>query len=262
MIPLKDNVPTKRLPILTVALIVANLAIFVWAEHSPAQRLQTNLGVPLRVSGFTAVTAEYGFVPCEVRGDCPHGDDSILLGRAGNGELVYAHVHHVPVVASVFTSMFMHGSWEHVLGNMLFLWIFGNNIEDRVGRRRFLLFYVIGGLAAALLQFLAGPGSDVPNIGASGAIAAVLGGYLVLYPRAAVITYIPPIFFVPLPAVLFLIGWIVLQVYAAGAVQVGSAGGGVAYYAHIGGFAFGLLTIRWWVGRSDRRPAPPSAWPA
>jgi membrane associated rhomboid family serine protease len=197
-----------------------------------------------------------------VRSDCPHGNDSILLGRAGNGALVYAHVHHVPVIASVFTAMFMHGSWEHVLGNMLFLWIFGNNIEDRVGRRRFLIFYVIGGLAAALLQFLAGPGSDVPNIGASGAIAAVLGGYLVLYPRAAVITYIPPFFFVPLPAVLFLIGWILLQVYAASAVQVGSAGGGVAYYAHIGGFVFGLLTIRWWVAGAERRPAPPSAWPA
>jgi membrane associated rhomboid family serine protease len=262
MIPLKDNVPTRRLPILTVALVVANLAIFVWAQNSPAQRLPTNLGVPLKVSGFTAVTAEYGFVPCEVRSDCPHGNDSILLGQAENGAQVYAHVHHVPVVASVFTAMFMHGSWEHVLGNMLFLWIFGNNIEDRVGRRRFLLFYVIGGLAAALLQFVAGPGSDVPNIGASGAIAAVLGGYLVLYPKAAVITFIPPFFFIPLPAVLFLIGWILLQVYAAGAVQVGTAGGGVAYYAHIGGFAFGLLTIRWWVRQSERRAPPPSAWPA
>jgi membrane associated rhomboid family serine protease len=167
----------------------------------------------------------------------------------------------VPVLASVLTAMFMHGSWEHVLGNVLFLWIFGNNIEDRVGRRRFLIFYLLGGLAAAALQFATGPNSDVPNIGASGAIAAVLGGYLVLYPRAAVITYIPPIFFFPLPAVLFLIGWIVLQIYSASAVQVGSAGGGVAYYAHIGGFVFGLLTIRWWVAINERR-APPSAWPA
>jgi membrane associated rhomboid family serine protease len=260
MIPLKDNVPTRHLPILTLALIVANLAIFVWAEHAPAERLPTTLGVPLRVSGFTAVTAEFGFVPCEVQGRCPHGDDSILLGYEDNRP-VYARVHHVPVLASVLTSMFMHGSWEHVLGNMLFLWIFGNNIEDRVGRRRFLIFYLIGGFLAALLQFLAGPSSDVPNIGASGAIAAVLGGYLVLYPRAAVITYIPPIFFIPLPAVLFLVGWIVLQVYAAGSVQVGSAGGGVAYFAHIGGFAFGLLTIRWWVRQNEGRARPPSAWP-
>ena len=173
---------------------------------------------------------------------------------------MYAHVHHVPVLASVFTSMFMHGSWEHVLGNMLFLWIFGNNIEDRLGRRRFIVFYLLGGLAAAVLQFLAGPSSDVPNIGASGAIAAVLGGYLVLYPRAAVITFIPPFFFFPLPAVLFLLGWILLQVYSAGSVQVGSAGGGVAYFAHIGGFIFGLLTIRWWVraGRAAARSPGPA----
>jgi membrane associated rhomboid family serine protease len=261
MIPLKDNVPTRHLPILTLALIAANLAIFVWAQRTPAERLPTNLGVPLRVSGFTAVTAEYGFVPCEVGDRCPHGDDSILLGQDQLGRPVYARVHHLPVLASVFTSMFMHGSWEHVLGNMLFLWIFGNNIEDRVGRRRFLIFYVIGGLLAAMLQFLAGPGSDVPNIGASGAIAAVLGGYLVLYPRAAVITYIPPIFLVPLPAVLFLIGWIVLQIYAVGSVQVGSAGGGVAYFAHIGGFAFGLLTIRWWVRQNEGRAGPPAPSP-
>jgi membrane associated rhomboid family serine protease len=251
MIPLKDNVPTRRLPILTVALIVANLAIFVWAEHAPTQRLATNLGVPLKVQGFTAVTAEYGFVPCEVRDTCRHGDDSVLLGFEDNRP-VYARVHHVPVLASVFTAMFMHGSWEHVLGNMLFLWIFGNNIEDRLGRRRFLVFYLLGGLAAAALQFLTGPSSDVPNIGASGAIAAVLGGYLILYPRASVITYIPPIFFFPLPAVLFLIGWIALQVYSAGAVQVGSAGGGVAYYAHIGGFVFGLLAIKLFAQRRKR----------
>jgi membrane associated rhomboid family serine protease len=258
MIPLKDSVPTRHFPILTIALIVANLAIFVWAQRAPAERLPTTLGVPVRVSGFTAITAEYGFVPCEVASRCPHGDDRVLLGRDRAGQDVYARVHHVPVLASVFTSMFMHGSWEHVLGNMLFLWIFGNNIEDRVGRRRFLIFYLLGGLAAAGLQFATGPNSDVPNIGASGAIAAVLGGYLVLYPRAAVITYIPPIFFFPLPAVFFLIGWIALQIYSAGSVQVGSAGGGVAYYAHIGGFVFGLLTIRWWVAMNQRR-APPSA---
>jgi membrane associated rhomboid family serine protease len=261
MIPLKDNVPTRHVPILTLALIVANLAIFVWAQHAPAERLPTSLGVPLRVSGFTAVTAEFGFVPCEVQDRCPHGEDTILLGY-DNGRPVYARVHHVAVLASVFTAMFMHGSWEHVLGNMLFLWIFGHNIEDRVGRRRFLVFYLLGGLMAALVQFLSGPGSDVPNIGASGAIAAVLGGYLILYPRAAVITYIPPIFFFPLPAVLFLIGWIVLQIYAVGYMQVGSAGGGVAYFAHIGGFLFGLATIRWWVRQNEGRARPPAAWPA
>jgi rhomboid family protein len=260
MIPLKDNVPTRHFPILTIALIAANLAIFVWAQRAPAELLPTTLGLPVRVSGFTAVTAEYGFVPCELADRCPHGSDRVLLGRARDGREVYAAVHHVPVLLSVFTSMFMHGSWEHVLGNMLFLWIFGNNIEDRVGRRRFLIFYLLGGLTAAVLQFAAGPGSDVPNIGASGAIAAILGGYLVLYPRAGVITFVPPFFFFPLPAVLFLLGWIVLQVYAAGAGQVGTAGGGIAYYAHIGGFAFGLLTIRWWVQRNEGGRPPPAAF--
>jgi membrane associated rhomboid family serine protease len=255
MIPLRDSVPTQRLPILTLALIVANLAIFVWAQQSPSQDLPTTLGRPIAVSGFTAVTAEYGFVPCEVGDRCPHGEDTILLGTDQAGDEVFARVHHVPVILSVLTAMFMHGSWAHVLGNMLFLWIFGNNIEDRVGRRRFLIFYLLGGLAAAVLQFLVGPGSDVPNIGASGAIAAVLGGYLVLYPRASVITYIPPIFLIPLPALLFLLIWFFLQIASAGSVQVGSAGGGVAYYAHIGGFAFGLLTIRWWVKRPRTPPA-------
>jgi membrane associated rhomboid family serine protease len=255
MIPLKDNIPTRHLPILTVVLIVANIAIFVWAEHAPAERLPTNIGVPVRVSGFTAVTAEYGFVPCEVQSDCAHGDDEILLGTDQFGGQVYGHVHHIPVLLSVFTAMFMHGGWEHVLGNMLFLWIFGNNIEDRLGRRRFIVFYLLGGLAAALLQFLAGPSSDVPNIGASGAIAAVLGGYLVLYPRSSVITFIPPVFFFPLPAVLFLLAWIALQVYSASSVHVGGASGGIAYFAHIGGFVFGLLTIRWWVRQAEGRPA-------
>jgi membrane associated rhomboid family serine protease len=258
MIPLKDNIATRHLPIVTLALIVANIAIFVWAEHAPTERLATTIGVPVRVSGFPAVTAEFGFVPCEVRNTCAHGDDEILLGTDQAGQPVYGHVHHIPVLASVFTAMFMHGGWEHVLGNMLFLWIFGNNIEDRLGRIRFLIFYLLGGLAATLLQFLAGPNSDLPNIGASGAIAAVLGGYLVLYPRASVITYIPPIFFFPLPAMLFLVIWIGLQIYSAGSVHVAGAAGGIAYFAHIGGFIFGLLTIRWWVRQAE---GPPAAHP-
>jgi membrane associated rhomboid family serine protease len=253
MIPLHDSVPTRRRPILTVALIVVNLAIFIWSQGASTQVLQSNRG-PVRVDGFTAVTAEYGFVPCELSMRCADGDDTVDVGTFTDGAPAVVHVHHVPVLLTVFTSMFMHGGWEHVLGNMLFLWIFGNNIEDRVGRRRFLFFYVLGGLAAAALQLAAGPSSDVPNIGASGAIAAVLGGYLLLYPTAAVVTYIPPFFFIPLPAVLFLVGWFLLQVFAASSVQVGSAGGGVAYFAHIGGFVFGLVTIRWWVRRNEPRP--------
>jgi membrane associated rhomboid family serine protease len=191
MIPLKDNVPTRHLPILTLALIVANLAIFVWAEHAPAERLPTTLGVPLRVSGFTAVTAEFGFVPCEVQNRCAHGQDSVLLGY-DNGRPVYARVHHVPVLASVFTAMFMHGSWDHILGNMLFLAIFGKNVEDAFGSLRYLLFYITGGFVAmmtqAALTLIAGTPADAraANLGASGAIAAVLGAFFVLYPGAKV----------------------------------------------------------------------------
>jgi len=256
MIPLHDSVPTRRWPVLTIALIVANLAVFVWSQAASTQLLPSSRGL-VPVDGFTAVTAEYGFVPCELTMRCPHGDDTVQVGRfARDGAPAFVRVRHVPVVLTLFTSMFMHGGWEHVLGNMLFLWIFGNNIEDRVGRRRFLFFYLLGGLAASALQLVVGPASDVPNIGASGAIAAVLGGYLLLYPTAAVITFIPPFFFFPLPAVFFLVGWFLLQVFAASSVQVGSAGGGVAYFAHIGGFAFGLLTIRWWVRKNEPRPTP------
>jgi len=253
MIPLHDSVPTRRRAVLTVALIMINLAVFVWSQSASTQILPSNRG-PVPVNGFTAVTAEYGFVPCELTMRCAAGDDTVDVGTFRDGTPAIVRVHHVPVALTLITSIFMHGSWAHVLGNMLFLWIFGNNIEDRVGRRRFLFFYLLGGLAASALQLAAGPSSDVPNIGASGAIAAVLGGYLLLYPTAAVVTYIPPFFFIPLPAVFFLVGWFLLQILAASSVQVGSAGGGVAYFAHIGGFAFGLLTIRWWVRRNEPRP--------
>jgi membrane associated rhomboid family serine protease len=249
VIPLHDNVPTRRRPVLTLALIAVNVLVFVVFELGAANRtLYSNQGrVP--VSGETAVTAEYGFVPCELTDRCPQGPDRIAFSR----DLV-VRIPHQPVLLTVITAMFLHGGWAHLLGNMLFLWIFGNNVEDRLGRPRFLLFYLLGGVAAAALQLAGDPSSAVPNIGASGAIAAVLGGYLLLYPRAFVITYIPPFFFLPLPAVLFLVGWFAFQVIDASAMQVGNAGGGVAYLAHVGGFLFGLLTVRLWA----RPPAPPS----
>jgi membrane associated rhomboid family serine protease len=261
MIPLHDSVPTRRRPVLTIALILVNIAVFLWSQNAATQILPSNRG-PVRVNGFTAVTAEYGFVPCELTMRCAAGDDTVDVGRFTDGTPAVVRVHHVPVALTLLTSIFMHGGWEHLLGNMLFLWIFGNNIEDRVGRRRFLIFYLLGGLAAAALQLAAGPSSAVPNIGASGAIAAVLGGYLLLYPTAAVVTYIPPFFFIPLPAVFFLVGWFLLQIVAASSVQVGSAGGGVAYFAHIGGFVCGMLLVFVLGGRRQPpRPVTKYDWP-
>src|SRR5207302_6201061 len=150
---------------------------------------------------------------------------------------------------TILTAMFMHGGLLHIAGNMLFLWIFGNNVEDSMGRPTFVLFYLLGGLAATLVQTVTDPNSAVPNLGASGAIAAVLGGYILLYPRARVVTLIFIIFFVTvveLPALLVLGLWFAQQI-AFGATDLTNptgGGGGVAYFAHIGGFAFGLLMIR------------------
>jgi membrane associated rhomboid family serine protease len=250
MIPLHDNVPTRRFPIVTVVLIVLNFAVFAWELRAPPQDLrEVTTGQNVRVDGFDAVTAEYGFVPCELQGSCEQGANTVEFAPQ-----VFVRVHEAPVIFTIFSSMFMHGGWQHILGNMLFLWIFGNNIEDRCGRLKFVLFYLAGGLAAAGLQYVTDASSMVPNIGASGAIAAVLGGYLLLYPRASVITYLPPIFFFPLPAMLFLVIWFLLQVANSGIGQVGTQSGGVAYFAHIGGFLFGLLTIRLWTSREPARP--------
>jgi membrane associated rhomboid family serine protease len=148
--------------------------------------------------------------------------------------------------------MFMHGSLLHIAGNMLFLWIFGNNIEDAMGRIKFIFFYLLGGIVAALAQTAIDPSAATPTLGASGAIAAVLGGYALLYPRARVITLIFIIFFVTvleLPALLVLGGWFLLQLLDASSQPL--TGGGVAYFAHIGGFLFGLLTIKLFASRYD-----------
>jgi membrane associated rhomboid family serine protease len=148
-----------------------------------------------------------------------------------------------------FTSMFMHGGLLHIGGNMIFLWIFGNNVEDSMGRIRFIVFYVLGGLAALALQIATDPSSSEPTIGASGAIAAVLGAYILLYPRARVLTLVFIVFFftiIELPALVMLLVWFALDALLPAIGQLGqvSSGAGVAYYAHIGGFVFGLLLIK------------------
>jgi len=231
VLPLRDSNPTVRAPIVTVAIIVADFAVWIGYE------LQT---------GLAASVNELGYHPCEVDSSC---------GQIGSDW---------PVTA--FTSMFMHGSWAHIIGNMLFLWIFGNNIEDALGHVRFALFYVLGGLAATASQTAVtlGWGSTedalIPNVGASGAIAAVLGGYILLYPRARVLTWVAPFFLFELPSIAYLGIWFLFQLWAGSAsFTTPEAGGGVAYFAHIGGFAFGFALIKLFTGRRPGRPRPSPA---
>jgi membrane associated rhomboid family serine protease len=223
VIPLKDNVPTRRFPVLTVGIIVACTLVWLWEI--------TGTSVNLDV-------AHWGYYPCAVEGPCTN---------------TFA-AHHKPLVEMVFSSMFMHGSWIHIIGNMLFLWIFGNNVEDSMGRVKFLLFYLAAGIAATALQtfvtlqWAGSGGASVPNIGASGAIAGVLGAYLVLLPRATVVTAITLGFFFlirEIPAIWFLGIWFLFQLVEGGfGILQPQGGGGVAFFAHVGGFVFGLLTVK------------------
>jgi membrane associated rhomboid family serine protease len=247
LFPLKDNIPTRRFPVLTVGLIVANVLMFFFFQEATLSL------------GGAAVddekVVEYGAIPYEIT----HPGDE--CGLAQTGELacegqpgvVGPAPEQPPTWLTLLTAMFMHGGLLHIAGNMLFLWIFGNNVEDSMGPLRFIAFYVLGGLAATLAQVLTGPNSAIPTIGASGAVAAVLGGYILLYPRARVITLIFIIFFitvVELPAYVVLGLWFIIQLlYGSAELTQPVGGGGVAYFAHIGGFVFGLLLIKLFANR-------------
>jgi len=246
--PLKDNIPTRRFPILTVAIIAINVAMFFFFQHAE-----------LSLSGASVDeqnAVEYGAIPYEIShpGDqCGERGTQIVCGDAQSVE-GETDRELAPTWLTILTSMFMHGGLLHILGNMLFLWIFGNNVEDSMGRPRFVVFYLLGGVAALLAQTLFNPDAAVPTIGASGAVAAVLGGYALLYPRARVVTLILIIFFITvleLPALLVLGLWFVLQLFYAGAefAQPVSGEGGVAYFAHIGGFLIGMLLIKVFANR-------------
>jgi len=235
MLPIKDNVPTRAFPYVTVGLIAINVLVWLWEVA----------GTPVNED-----VAHYGYYPCTV-------DTSCLVSQVP--------ADHLPAWQGVFTSMFMHASWLHIAGNMLFLWIFGNNVEDAFGRVRFLLWYLAAGVAAAVLQtvvtlsFASTQGASVPNVGASGAIAGVLGAYFVLLPRAKVLTAFILVFFVflrEIPAVWFLGFWFVFQLWEGGFELLHpQSGGGVAFFAHVGGFAFGLLTARLLARRPPLQPA-------
>jgi rhomboid family protein len=253
--PLRDNIPTLHFPLVTVLIILACVATFLYEETRGTRiLLGYESGAPVAVNGFDAFTAEWGFVPCELTDRCAYPDLGVF--DTGQGFAVAARVPERPVWLTLLTSMFMHGGWLHLGGNMLFLWIFGNNVEDAMGRFRFAVFYVLCGILAGVTQLATDPASGVPNIGASGAIAGVLGGYILLYPRARVLTVVFLIVIftvVEVPAVLVLGVWFLLQFWAGSAALTGSAGeGGVAYWAHVGGFVAGLLLIRLFASR--RRP--------
>jgi len=228
MLPLRDNIPTTRTAYVTYGLIVVNVLVyFFW------QRGGLSLGDPTNLH-YQCQLAEWAAVPKEIT----HGASDALPPQCGtDDENTYL---------TIFTAMFMHGGLLHLGGNMLFLWIFGNNVEEAMGPVKYLLFYLLGGVAALALQIVFDPSSTIPTLGASGAIAAVLGGYIVLFPRAKVITVIFIVFFftiLELPAMLVLGIWFLEQALFA-ARGIGSSGGGVAYFAHVGGFVFGLLAIR------------------
>jgi membrane associated rhomboid family serine protease len=233
VIPLRDNVPTRTLPVVTIGIIVVNALVWFWE---------------LGGRGVDYHVIKDGYYPCKIDGPC--------IDLATHSSL--------PWWENTFTSMFMHGSWEHIIGNMLFLWIFGNNVEDALGKVRFVLWYLAAGIAATALQtavtlhFGNAQDASIPNIGASGAIAGVLGAYFLLLPRARVLTLIffGLIFLREIPAIWFLGIWIALQAWQGGVgLTHPDQTGGVAVFAHIGGFAFGLLTVYL---VAQRRPLRPS----
>jgi len=215
MLPLSDGLPARRFPVVTVALIVANFAVFLFYE----------------LPDLNGAIYHASFYPCTVDGAC-HGP--------------------LPWGLSWITAMFLHGSWDHILGNMLFLAIFGKNVEDAFGPVRYLALYFAGGFVAMLTQtattlwFGTAADGQVPELGASGAIAAVLGAYFVLYPGSRVRTYIFPVFLVQIPAWVFLGLWFLYQLIEAnfGLFSASANGGGVAFFAHVGGFVFGLVAAR------------------
>jgi membrane associated rhomboid family serine protease len=223
MIPLKDNVPARTFPIITITLVLVNILVFVWSLTL--------------ADGLEHLVHKYALIPRE-----------LLSAATVTPELLPYNI------LTIFTSMFLHGGILHVGGNMLYLWIFGNKVEDAAGHFRFMLFYLLSGVAAALVQCSFDPASASPMIGASGAVSGILGAYLLLYPTARVKTLIFIVIFVTtvdIPAMVLLTLWFFVQI-------VFSHAQGVAWFAHIGGFLFGLTTIK--IFTMGRRPSPRPAW--
>jgi membrane associated rhomboid family serine protease len=218
MLPLRDVIPSRTTPYVTIAIIILNALAWLFEISMPREDLTVFLQV-------------WGVVPAAF------------------------------IPSTLFTAMFLHGSWSHVIGNMWYLWIFGDNVEDRLGHGRFIVFYLLCGVVASFGQIVLDPGSTLPMIGASGAIAGVMGGYFVLYPQSRVLTLIPLIIFweiVELPAIMLLGFWFLMQLFSAGAIAVtattGGGSGGVAFMAHVAGFVVGMIGV--FAFRRRQRPDP------
>jgi membrane associated rhomboid family serine protease len=222
LIPYKDDNPTRIFTFVTIGIIVLNIFVFLWQVISP--------------SGMERVAYSYGAIPHYI--------------------LSFEKVQPIHPALTIFSAMFMHGGLFHLGGNMLYLWIFGNNIEDRLGHLRFIVFYIFCGIISAYTHAITDPDSLVPMIGASGAISGILGAYLLLFPRTSVYTLVFLGFFVTtvrIPAFIVIGFWAIVQ-FINGLISTGIArGGGVAWFAHIGGFLIGLLTIKFWLPRRTIR---------
>lgn len=228
MIPLRDNIPSRRAPVVSMAIIAVNVMVFLYEVALPVPELMEFIH-------------KYGVVPAEL-GTPGELVWSIVTGRWGR-------------VSPLATAAFVHGGWLHLIGNMWYLWVFADNVEDFLGRGRFILFYVLSAVMGNYAQVLADPASTIPMVGASGAVAAILGGYLLLYPGARVIALVPIGFFVTVqevPALFFLFIWFLLQLISGVASIGADAVGGVAWWAHVGGFVVGMVLMNFW----RRRPAP------
>jgi len=230
MIPLRDDQPAYSTPFITYFLIVLNVLVFLW---------ELSVGMQNRAA-LNAFMTEFGVVPRQTI--------AVLTGRSYDSPAT--------AILPLFTSMFLHGSFLHVAGNMLFLWIFGDNVEDYLGHFPYLLFYLVSGLAADVSHILLNPSSIVPSVGASGAIAGIMGGYFILYPRARVLTWFPPIFLFYVPAWLMLGYWFVANFLSGATTAIAettqTGGGGVAFWAHVGGFVAGVVMIKLFSERPHR----------
>jgi len=229
MFPYRDENVTRRPPYITISLIVVNVLVWVFVQGAGSSL------------SLAASVCNLGLIPGELTGMLPAGE------RFPMGEGLVCVTDTGRQASHLFTSMFLHGSWLHLLGNMWFLWLFGNNVEDAMGRPQFLLFYLLCGLAAALMQVVTSPDSGVPMVGASGAISGVMGAYLILYPHVRVYAMVPLGFIltsVALPAWTMLVYWMLIQVVSGLTAIGGEPGGGVAFWAHVGGFIAGMVLVK------------------